>query len=113
MECPASYDQIDRDLEPFPSINMEVVGPQLVAKFSDHGRHSLVHYKIIDNKVSLPFLHCAQNHSAEVHEREKYWSLTMVCVTCDSQGDFAILYLVQSLAPVPYGIDANDCQCVT
>jgi hypothetical protein len=27
-------------------------------------------------------------------------------------GDFAILYLAQSLAPVPYGIDANDCQWV-
>jgi hypothetical protein len=28
------------------------------------------------------------------------------------RGNFAILYLAQSLAPVPYGVDANDCQCV-
>jgi hypothetical protein len=30
----------------------------------------------------------------------------------DWRGDFAILYLAQSLAQVPYGIDANDCQYV-
>jgi hypothetical protein len=39
------------------------------------------------------------------------------CRACDVwlagwRGDFAILYLAQSLALVPYGIDANDCQCV-
>jgi hypothetical protein len=28
------------------------------------------------------------------------------------RGDFAILYLAQSSAPVPYGIDDNGCQCV-
>lgn len=51
IECPMSYEQIDHDLDPFPAIDMNVVGPQLVSRFSDHGRHSLVHYKIIDNKV--------------------------------------------------------------
>jgi hypothetical protein len=30
----------------------------------------------------------------------------------DWRGDFAILYLAQSFAPVSYGIDANGCQCV-
>ena len=51
LECPASYDQIDRDLSHFPEIDMDLVAPEAVSRFSDHGRHSLCHYKIIDNKV--------------------------------------------------------------
>jgi hypothetical protein len=50
--------------------------------------------------------------------KEKYVFLTMAHATCDllAEGVIsleAILYLAQSLAPVPYGIDVNGCQCVT
>ncbi|KAK7115228.1 protein O-glucosyltransferase 2-like [Littorina saxatilis] len=51
LECPASYDQIDLDLSHFPIIDMDKVAPEAVSRFSNHGRHSLCHYKIIDNKV--------------------------------------------------------------
>lgn len=51
LGCPASYQQIENDLTPFPNIDMEKVEPEAVARFSDRGRHSLCHYKIIDNKV--------------------------------------------------------------
>jgi hypothetical protein len=53
---------------------------------------------------------------SEVHRIWKYASLTIARATCDSlvdgRGDLTTLYLAQSLAPVPNGIDANDCQCV-
>jgi hypothetical protein len=50
---------------------------------------------------------------AKVHEREVWVSYHRACDVwlADWKGDFTILYLAQSLAPVSYGIDANDCQC--
>ncbi|KAL8590612.1 hypothetical protein ACOMHN_011048 [Nucella lapillus] len=51
LECPQSYEQIDRDLSHFSSIDMGIVGPEAVSRFSNRGQHSLCHYKIIDNKV--------------------------------------------------------------
>jgi hypothetical protein len=67
------------------------------------------------------FLHVGKVNKysvAEVHEREKYAFLTMAHAMCDllAEGVIsleAILYLAQSLAPVPYGIDVDGCQCVT
>ena len=51
LECPVSYEQIDHDLSNFPDIDMDLVAPEAVSRFSDRGRHSLCHYKIVDNKV--------------------------------------------------------------
>ena len=57
LECPNSYDQIQHDLDPFKVIDMDMVAKEAVSRFSDYGRHSLIHYKIIDNQVSvIPFV---------------------------------------------------------
>ncbi|CAG5131230.1 unnamed protein product [Candidula unifasciata] len=49
--CPASYLQIERDLEPFSDIDMVHVAREAVERFKDEGRHSICHYKVINNKV--------------------------------------------------------------
>ncbi|PVD20835.1 hypothetical protein C0Q70_18996 [Pomacea canaliculata] len=51
LECPDHYQQIEDDLSPFSNIDMDVVAQEIVTRFSDQGRHSLCHYKIINNKV--------------------------------------------------------------
>ena len=58
-----SYEQIDHDLSNFPDIDMDLVAPEAVSRFSDRGRHSLCHYKIVDNKVC----HACTNKQTHTH----------------------------------------------
>ena len=49
MGCPATYEQIDRDLAKFKEIDHDKVAKEAVERFGKH--HALVHYSIIKNKV--------------------------------------------------------------
>ncbi|XP_071116529.1 protein O-glucosyltransferase 2-like [Haliotis cracherodii] len=51
MDCPSSYRQIKQDLGIFKDIDFKKVAMEAVDRFSDAGRHSICHYKIIDNKI--------------------------------------------------------------
>ncbi|KAJ8302975.1 hypothetical protein KUTeg_019371 [Tegillarca granosa] len=53
MDCPASYDQIDKDLSIFKNVDLDKVAKEAVSRFSSAGMHSLCHYKIINNKCNL------------------------------------------------------------
>ena len=53
LQCPVSYDQIEDDLSMFPIINMDYVSTEAISRFFHQDRHSLSHYKIIDNKVHV------------------------------------------------------------
>ena len=67
LECPVSYEQIDLDLSNFPSIDMDLVAPEAISRFSDRGRHSLCHYKIVDNKVCHACAHAHLHTHTEAH----------------------------------------------
>ncbi|GFR82613.1 KDEL motif-containing protein 1 [Elysia marginata] len=49
--CQATYNQIRLDLEPFQDIQMSKVARQAVERFNQKGRHSICHYKVVENKV--------------------------------------------------------------
>lgn len=51
MQCPNNYEQIDRDLSSFSTIDMKKVRQEAVARFSNRGAHSLCHYVVKNNKV--------------------------------------------------------------
>jgi len=51
MNCPTNYPQIERDLEPFPSINLFKMKEDAVKEFGTH--NAVCHYSIITNKVIL------------------------------------------------------------
>ncbi|XP_067651435.1 protein O-glucosyltransferase 2-like [Haliotis asinina] len=51
MDCPSSYRQIKQDLGIFKDIDFKKVAKEAVERFSDAGRHSICHYKIINNKI--------------------------------------------------------------
>lgn len=51
MNCPKSYEQIDKDLEPFHVVDMDQVHKEAISRFSNRGAHSLCHYVVNDNKV--------------------------------------------------------------
>lgn len=51
LQCPKTYQQIQADLSIHKEIDLGIVAKEAVKRFSDAGRHSLCHYKIIDNKV--------------------------------------------------------------
>jgi len=53
MQCPSSYDQITRDLSQFSQIDMTKVAEDAMYRFANRGAHSLCHYVIKDNKVSM------------------------------------------------------------
>ena len=58
MECPASYEQLERDLSQWSEpIDMKKVAQEAVQKFSNRGRHSLCHYVVKDNKVHVTRVH--------------------------------------------------------
>ncbi|CAL1538654.1 unnamed protein product [Lymnaea stagnalis] len=50
--CPATYPQIQQDLQHFRSVDMTKVAKEAVERFNQRGQHSLCHYKVIANKVS-------------------------------------------------------------
>lgn len=53
MGCPSSYRQIDEDLKLWKNgFDINKYASEAVKKFSDYGRHSICHYKIINNQVS-------------------------------------------------------------
>ncbi|BFZ19588.1 hypothetical protein BsWGS_22627 [Bradybaena similaris] len=49
--CPATYLQIEHDLEHFSNVDMKHVAKEAIERFKDEGRHSICHYKVIDNKI--------------------------------------------------------------
>jgi hypothetical protein len=51
MQCPNNYEQIDRDLSAFTTVDMKKVRKEAVSRFSNRGAHSLCHYVVKDNKV--------------------------------------------------------------
>lgn len=60
MGCPSSYKQIEADLKPWKDgFNMSQYASEAVKRFSDYGRHSICHYKIVNNKV---FRKCYGEH---------------------------------------------------
>lgn len=57
MDCPDSYQQIDKDLSIFNEVDLDKVAEEAITRFSNRGMHSLSHYRIIDNKVCIIW-HC-------------------------------------------------------
>lgn len=51
LDCPASYEQIDSDLDMFKQVDMKMVVPQAVKKFNQAGMHSICHYVVLQNNV--------------------------------------------------------------
>lgn len=51
LECPESYQQIDKDLSIFKDVDLDKVAEEAIARFSNRGMHSLSHYRIINNKI--------------------------------------------------------------
>uniref|UniRef100_A0A8C4NH19 Protein O-glucosyltransferase 2 n=1 Tax=Eptatretus burgeri TaxID=7764 RepID=A0A8C4NH19_EPTBU len=49
MQCQPRYEQIERDLLPFPTVDPEKIAQEIPKRFSQF--HSLCHYTIKDNKV--------------------------------------------------------------
>lgn len=51
MSCPESISQIERDLEPFPTVDPAKITVEIPERFGQ--RHSLCHYTVKDNKVYI------------------------------------------------------------
>ena len=70
MDCPASYRQIKQDLSIFKNVNMEEIASETISRFNKRGMHSLVYYKIIDNKVQYAiFTQNTQTNRSEQNEQ--------------------------------------------
>lgn len=51
LNCPNTYTQIEEDLSPFTSVDIDAVANSAINRFNKAGMHSLCQYRIIDNKV--------------------------------------------------------------
>ncbi len=51
--CREKFTQIELDLKPFDKIDMTLVVPEAIRRFSEENRRSICHYVIKDNKVRL------------------------------------------------------------
>ena len=49
MKCPATFNQIDKDLSKLKDVYLKNVAKKAVKRFGQH--HALVHYAIIKNEV--------------------------------------------------------------
>lgn len=49
MNCSVEYSQIQKDLSPFPKINLKELAKDAVKRFGTH--HALCHYSVINNQV--------------------------------------------------------------
>ena len=50
--CETSYDQINSDLEPFPSVNFTKARNAALEKFNHPGSMSICHYVVKNNEVT-------------------------------------------------------------
>ncbi|KAG8197109.1 hypothetical protein JTE90_004369 [Oedothorax gibbosus] len=51
LNCPATYPQIERDLDTFPSVNMKESLQDAFQRFNNPGSFSICHYAVVSNKV--------------------------------------------------------------
>ena len=52
MGCQDSYPQMEKDLDPFPKVNLTWALEKIIEKFKYPGAQSFCHYVLKDNKVS-------------------------------------------------------------
>lgn len=51
LECPSSYFQIEKDLQPFKELDIDEILKNVLKRFNNPGAYSFCHYAVINNEI--------------------------------------------------------------